>query len=42
MDVRDFQKDFLEEVKSSAAIDGAGSNAAFVNVATNYQSMQKY
>ena len=36
MDVRDFQKDFLEEVKSSAAIDGAGSNAAFVNVATNY------
>ena len=30
MDVRDFHKDFLEEIKATAATEGAGSNAAFV------------
>lgn len=36
MDVRDFHKDFLEEIKATAATEGAGSNAAFVSVATSY------
>ena len=36
MDVKEFQKDFLEEVKSTASVEGSGSNAAFVSVATNY------
>lgn len=36
MDVQDFHKDFLEEVKATAATEGAGSNAAFVSVATSY------
>lgn len=36
MDVYDFHKDFLEEVKATAATEGEGSNAAFVNVATSY------
>lgn len=36
MDVRDFHKDFLEEIKATAATEGAGSNAAFVNIATSY------
>lgn len=36
MDVYDFHKDFLEEIKATAATEGAGSNAAFVSVATNY------
>lgn len=36
MDVRDFHKDFLEEIKATAATEGAGSNAAFVSVSTNY------
>lgn len=36
MDVKEFQKDFLEEVKSTANVEGSGSNAAFVGVATNY------
>lgn len=36
MDVQEFHKDFLEEVKATAATEGAGSNAAFVNVASGY------
>lgn len=36
MDVHDFHKDFLEEIKATAATEGAGSNAAFVSVAANY------
>ena len=36
MDVHDFHKDFLEEVKATAATEGAGSNAAFVSTATSY------
>lgn len=32
----DFHKDFLEEIKATAATEGEGSNAAFVNVATSY------
>ena len=36
MDVRDFHKDSLEEIKATAATEGAGSNAAFVSVATSY------
>ena len=36
MDVLEFQKDFIEEVKSTASVEGAGSNAAFVSVASNY------
>ena len=36
MDVRDFHKDFLEEIKATAATEGSGSNAAFVNIATSY------
>lgn len=36
MDVHDFHKDFLEEIKATAATEGAGSNAAFVSVATSY------
>ena len=36
MDVKEFQKDFLEEVKATAATEGAGSNAAFVSVASSY------
>lgn len=36
MDVRDFHKDFLEEIKATAATEGAGSNAAFVEVASAY------
>lgn len=36
MDVHDFHKDFLEEIKATAATEGEGSNAAFVNVATSY------
>ena len=30
MDVHEFHKDFLEEVKATAATEGSGSNAAFV------------
>ncbi len=36
MDVKEFQKDFLEEVKATAATEGAGSPAAFVSVASSY------
>lgn len=36
MDVNEFRKDFLEEVKVSAATDGAGSSAAFVSIFTDY------
>ena len=36
MDVHDFHKDFLEEIKSTAATEGEGSNAAFVSVASSY------
>ena len=36
MDVLEFQKDFLEEVKSTASVEGSGSNAAFVSVASGY------
>ena len=36
MDVREFHKSFIEEVKATAATEGAGSNAAFVSVATSY------
>lgn len=36
MDVKEFQKDFLEDIKATAATDGAGSSAAFVETATNY------
>ena len=36
MNVEEFQKDFIEEIKSAASVDGDGSNAAFVNVASNY------
>lgn len=36
MDVNEFKKDFLEEVKATAATEGSGSNAAFVNVVSNY------
>lgn len=36
MDVRDFHKDFLEEIKATAATEGDGSNAAFVNIASSY------
>ena len=36
MDVHDFHKDFLEEIKATAATEGAGSNAAFVEVASAY------
>lgn len=36
MDVQEFHKVFLEEVKATAATEGAGSNAAFVNVASGY------
>ena len=36
MDVQEFHKDFLEEVKATAATEGSGSNAAFVSVASGY------
>ena len=36
MDVHEFHKDFLEEVKATAATEGSGSNAAFVSVASSY------
>ena len=36
MDVHEFHKDFLEEVKATAATEGSGSNAAFVSVASGY------
>lgn len=36
MDVYDFQKDLLEEVKATAATSGEGSTVAFVSVVTNY------
>lgn len=36
MDVHDFQKDFLEEVKTTAATEGEGSSAAFVETAASY------
>ncbi len=36
MDVKDFQKDFFEEVKSTAVVDGEGSSAAFVSITASY------
>lgn len=36
MEVSDFHKDFLEEIKTTAATDGSGSNAAFIDVVINY------
>jgi len=36
MDVHDFHKNFLEEIKATAATEGAGSNAAFAEVASAY------
>lgn len=36
MDVYDFHKDFLEEIKATAATEGDGSNAAFVEIASEY------
>lgn len=36
MDVQDFRKDFLEEIKATAATEGSGSNAAFVDVSSSY------
>lgn len=36
MDAIEFQKDFLEEVKSTAAVVGEGSTAAFVSIMTEY------
>ncbi len=36
MDVHDFHKDFLEEIKATAATEGQGSNAAFVSIASSY------
>ena len=34
MDALEFQKDFLEEVKSTAVVAGEGSTAAFVSIMT--------
>ena len=36
MDALEFQKDFLEEVKSTAVVAGEGSTAAFVSIMTEY------
>lgn len=36
MDVKEFQKDFFEEIKSTAVVDGDGSCAAFVSITTGY------
>lgn len=36
MEVSDFRKEFLEDVKSTAATEGEGSNAAFVSIAASY------
>lgn len=36
MDVQDFKKDFLEEIKVSAAATGDGSCATFVSIFANY------
>lgn len=36
MDEKDFRKDFLEEVKSTAATTGEGSALSFVNIAAEY------
>lgn len=36
MDMQDFHKDFLEDIRSTAATIGEGSSAAFVNITTEY------
>ena len=36
MDVKEFQEDFLQEVKATAATEGEGSSAAFVSIASQY------
>ena len=36
MNVHEFHKDFLEEVKATAATEGEGSNAAFISTAASY------
>lgn len=36
MDVFEFHKDFLEEIRATAATDGSGSNSAFVQTVADY------
>ncbi|MGO4734285.1 AIPR family protein [Paenibacillus sp. 2KB_22] len=36
MDLQDFRKEFLEDVRSTAAAYGGGSSAAFVGIVSNY------
>lgn len=36
MDLQDFRKEFLEDVRSTAAAYGEGSSAAFVGIVSNY------
>ncbi|SHJ73867.1 AIPR protein [Clostridium amylolyticum] len=36
MDIQDFRKDFLEDIKSTAATIGEGSSSAFVKISTEY------
>ncbi len=36
MDFQDFRKDFLQDIKSTAATNGEGSSSAFVQIATEY------
>jgi hypothetical protein len=36
MDIQDFRKDFLEDIKSTAAVMGEGSSSAFVKISTDY------
>ncbi|GAA0719821.1 AIPR family protein [Clostridium malenominatum] len=36
MDMKDFRKDFLEDIKSTAAAVGEGSSSAFVQISTEY------
>ncbi len=36
VDVKEFHKDLLEEVKSTAAVEGEGSSAAFVSIISDY------
>ena len=36
MDIQDFRKDFIEDIKSTAATLGEGSSSAFVKITTDY------
>lgn len=36
MDLQDFRKEFLEDVRSTAAVYGEGSSSAFVGIVSNY------